>query len=135
MFWQNSAANGIVPKSIALSSVLLTACFRYGMLALWLREGNDNPHWMDYWLVASPILYPLRPEGIRGYFSYDISRSIAVGINQRSIRCTVQPTLDPLAAKLRLFLTIGIIDRDEIAVYETGLAGVGLLSENDADAR
>ena len=41
------------------------------MLCFWLREGNDDPHRMDYQRCCHllTILYPLRPEGIRSYFS------------------------------------------------------------------
>ena len=36
--------------------------------------------------MAYPTLYPLRPEGIRGYFSYDITRPIAIGIDPHAAK-------------------------------------------------
>jgi hypothetical protein len=71
---------------------------------------------MDYRLVAFPILYPLRLEGIRGYFSDDIIRPVAVSMDQRAICCPVESSLNTLAAKLRLLRLIGIMDRDDITI-------------------
>src|SRR5260221_3625883 len=63
-------------------SVLLIACF------LWPREGNDNPHRMDYQGCEHPltILYTLRSlKSIRCYFSYDVACTVNVGIDLSSI--------------------------------------------------
>ncbi len=46
------------------------------------REGN--PHRMH-----CKILYTLRPEGIRCYFSDNISRTVTIGINVSPVRCTI----------------------------------------------
>jgi hypothetical protein len=58
-------------------SVLVSACF------LWLREGNDYPHRMDYQgrCHPLPILYTLRPEGIRCYFADNVVRAVHIGVN------------------------------------------------------
>ena len=45
----------------------------------WLREGY--PHRMDYVGGYPTILYTLRPEGIRCYFSDHVVRAVDVGID------------------------------------------------------
>jgi hypothetical protein len=61
----------------------LTACFRYSSLAFQLREGNDNPHRMDYQRCKHrfTILYRPLPEGIRGYFSDNVASAVNIGID------------------------------------------------------
>src|SRR5712692_8714766 len=98
-------------------SGLLTAYF------FQLCTGNDNPYRMDYQGCCHPltILYPLRPEGIRGYFANDIGRSVHVGIDLSSVCCLVQSTLHPLATEGVFCLIVRFPYRQRIAVKETGL--------------
>src|SRR5258708_2181043 len=114
----------IVPKNLAFY------CTRP---MFWLREGNDNPHWMDYQRCKHllPILYTLRPEGIRCYFANYVSGPINIRIDLSPIGCPVQSTLDPLAAKSIFSVIVGVPDRQRVQVQETGFASIGLFGELD----
>src|SRR5215469_8473434 len=79
------------------------------------------------------ILYPL-PEGIRGYFSDRVTSTVAVGIDQASIRCTVESPLDPLAAKGVLCLLVRVPHRQRVQVKKARLTGVGLFRDLHRDA-
>ena len=74
---KRNSNNGTVHDSSKESSALLTAC------VLRLREGNDNPHRMDYQgrkhLLS--ILYTLRCESIGCYFAYDVIRTVQISID------------------------------------------------------
>jgi hypothetical protein len=64
---------------------------------------------MDYQGCQHPftILYPLHfRESIRGYFAYNVSRAVAIGIDQTPIGCAIESTLDALAAECGLLITI-----------------------------
>lgn len=71
---------------------------------------------MDYRLVAFPILYTLRVVRIRCYFSDNIARTVAVSIDQCAVCCSVQPTLNTLAAKRWFLCPIRIVDRHIITI-------------------
>src|SRR6266851_9604929 len=97
-------------------SVLLTACF------FRLREGNDNPHRMDYQGCEHPLptLYPLRPEGIRGYFSDNVASAVDIGIDLSSVSCSVESTLHALAAKGGFLCPFRVIGRQRVMIQQAG---------------
>ena len=68
-----------------------------------------------------PILYRPLPEGIRGYFSYDVTCAVNVGIDVLSVGRSVQPTLHTLTAKGVLRVIVWVADRERVTVKETGL--------------
>jgi len=54
-----------------------------------------------------PILYTLRPEGIRCYFAYHVGGPVHIGINLAPVGCPIQSTLDTLPAKSILGIIVG----------------------------
>ena len=111
-------------------SDLLTACF------FRLRTENDHPYRMDYQRCCHPlaILYPLRPKGIRGYFSQDVADSVDISIDLPPICSTIESTFHTLAAE-DVFLAAGFAANwQRITVKEAGLARVGFFGEQNANA-
>ncbi|WP_201368562.1 hypothetical protein [Ktedonobacter robiniae] len=101
----------------------MIACFRYFPLAFWFREGNDNPHRMDYQRCKHPftILYPLCPKGVRGYFAYDVASTVHVGIDLATIGCVVKSTHHPLPTKrVLLIFIIRVTHWQQVQVEQTG---------------
>src|SRR6266849_4786968 len=119
----DSVSNGITDSS-KNASVLLHRS------RSWFRKGH--PCRMDYIGGCPAILYTLRCESIRCYFSDDIVRAVYIGINVPVARCTVQATLDPFPAK-GVFGVVCVTYRKRVTVKEAGLRGVGLFCDQNGD--
>ncbi len=80
----------IVPKTIAFCSERERSIDRLlPSLNVYFSAsyGNDHPYWMDYQRCEHlfTILYRLLTEGIRGYFSDDVSCTVNVSIDVLTI--------------------------------------------------
>src|SRR5579859_2628162 len=91
---------------------------------------------MDYQqrLRRLTILYPLRPEGIRGYFAYDVASAVDIRVDLSPMSSTIESTLHPLAAEDVFDLLARFPDWQRITIQETGLTGVGLFDKFHGDA-
>ena len=70
---------------------------------------------------AFPILYTVRPKGIRCYFSDNIARAVDIGIDESPISRSIQAALDPLATKLMLGGIALFVFGQRITIQEAGL--------------
>jgi len=92
---------------------------------------------MDYQGCKHPltILYTLHSlKSIRCYFSYDVTRTVNVGIDVASVRRSVQSTFDALATK-RVFLIaiVRVTHWQRVQVKQTGIT-IRAAAIKDADA-
>src|SRR5947209_3656150 len=77
-----------------------------------------------------PILYTLPLcKGIRCYFPNDIIGTVEISIDEPSIGCTVEATLDTSPAKDGLAAVFCIINWQRVTVKETGFASVRLFCD------
>src|SRR5579883_2815805 len=91
---------------------------------------------MDYRQMdpALPILYSLRPEGIRSYFSHNIIRPITIGVDELSVRSSIQTPCDPFPAENVLGFLAFLVGQQGITIQENGFAGIGFFREHHPDA-
>ena len=82
---------------------------------------------------ALPILYSLRPEGIRSYFFDDVIGPVAIGVDKLAIGCPIEAPSDPFPAEDRRMLLALLVGGQGITIQETGFARVGFLREHHPD--